>query len=423
LLLLLLRVDEERFDRFYRTIDKPEATRNAACYLGKPMSASLTLSSPPTRPKTQYQPYLDGLRGVAILGVLADHFHVPLPPIIHVGPVGVRFFFILTGYFITLSLWKVKAAALENPSERGLEIVRYYFGRLLRIGPPFYLALLVGALLGIQEIHDNLFWLATFQTNNYIVHLGYWPTAISHFWSLAVQEQFYILWPVVVLTLPKRFFVPLMLGCVVFALGFRMTCILSGAPEVTRWVTLCGCLDSFAAGALIAYLKEGRLLEKIQLWPRAVLLVLPLAAIACYFLARFFTTLSHESAYLALAETCDALFLSWLLIASLNGIKSRYAQFLGWAPLIYLGRISYGVYVYHVFIIILVSPFLIANGLDIISRTAVLLAVTLLVSAVSWHWMEQPIIAWKNSLGHATRPIPAKAPVPAAEPDTVSVFA
>jgi peptidoglycan/LPS O-acetylase OafA/YrhL len=246
---------------------------------------SLPLSStqsqaPTARAKSQHQPYLDGLRGVAILGVLADHFHVPLPPLFHVGPVGVRFFFILTGYFITLSLWKVRDAVTESPRDRNFHIGRFYLGRLLRVGPPFYLALLVGALLGIREIYDNFFWLATFQTNTYIVHLGYWPTAISHFWSLAVQEQFYILWPVVVLILPRRWFISFMVGCMIFALGFRVICILSGANEVIRWVTLCGCLDSFAAGALIAYLKESRLLEKIQFLPRAGLLAKPLSAIA-----------------------------------------------------------------------------------------------------------------------------------------------
>jgi peptidoglycan/LPS O-acetylase OafA/YrhL len=373
---------------------------------------------PPARAKTQYQPYLDGLRGVAILGVLADHFHVPLPPIFHVGPVGVRFFFILTGYFITLSLWKVRDAVTESPVDRTFHIGRFYLSRLLRVGPPFYLALVVGALLGIGEIYDNFFWLASFQTNTFIVHLGYWPAAISHFWSLAVQEQFYILWPIFVLTIPKRGFVPCMVACVLFSLGFRITCILSGANEVVRWVTLCGCLDSFAAGALIAYLKESRLLERIQFLPRTLLLAMPLAAIACYFLARLMTTVAHDNAALALAESFDALFLSWLLVASLTGIKSRYAQFLGWPPLIYLGRISYGVYVYHVFIIILITPLLVASGFGVVNRTLILLTATLAVSALSWRFMEQPIIAWKNRMSHGPRPVvlepqPVAVPVPA----------
>ena len=103
---------------------------------------------------------------------------------------------------------------------------RYYLARLLRTGPPFYLSLLLGALFGIEEVRANFFWLATFQANNYIAWLGYWPDAISHYWSLAVQEQFYFLWPLVVLTLPRRWFLPAMAAFILFGLGFRIVCIL-----------------------------------------------------------------------------------------------------------------------------------------------------------------------------------------------------
>jgi peptidoglycan/LPS O-acetylase OafA/YrhL len=364
-------------------------------------------TAPAHIPRTKYVPYLDGLRGLAILGVLADHFHVPLPPLFHVGPVGVRFFFILSGYFITLSLWKVREADSKSILSRVVLLGRFYLQRLLRVGPPFYLALALGALFGIHEVWEHFFWLALFQTNHYILYLGYWPDAISHYWSLAVQEQFYMVWPLFVLTLPRRGFLPVMLACMFFALGFRVYCIVSGVNEVTRWVTLLGCLDSFAAGAMIAYLKQAKLLEKIHGFSRAVLLAIPLAAIACYFLARLMTTMPGDSAWLGMAESFDSFFLSWLLIASLTGVKGKYARVLGWSPLVYLGRISYGVYVYHVFIIILITPFLIAQGLDIYTRSAVLLGVTLLFSALSWHYFEQPIIAWKNALG---QPAPQRVP-------------
>ena len=377
-------------------------------------------AAPSHIPKTKYVPFLDGLRGLAILGVLADHFHIPLPTLFHVGPVGVRFFFILSGYFITLSLWKVREAETTSPLQRLFLLGRFYFQRLLRVGPPFYLALALGALFGIQEVWDHFFWLALFQTNHYIVYLGYWPTAISHYWSLAVQEQFYMVWPLFVLTLPRRFFLPCMLACMVFALGFRIYCITTGVNDVTRWVTLLGCLDSFAAGAVIAYLKQARLLEKVHALHRTVLLALVLGALASYFLARYMTTLPADSAWLGLVESFDAFFLSWLLIASLTGVTGRYGRFLGWSPLVYLGRISYGVYVYHVFIIILVSPYLIANGWDVFSRSLVLLTVTLAFSAVSWHYFEQPIIAWKNSLSQPAPvpPTPVSAAVVSATPAT-----
>ena len=303
----------------------------------------------------------------------------------------------------------MREANLQSPLHRLGLLFRFYFQRLLRVGPPFYLALIVGALFGIREIYDNFLWLATFNTNHYIVWLGYWPGEISHYWSLAVQEQFYLVWPLFVLTLPRRGFMPCMLACMAFALLFRIVCISTGTNEVIRWVTLFGCLDSFAVGGLIAYLKQARLLEKIHLLSRTWMLALPLTAFSCYFLARWMTTLPHDNAFLALAESFDAFFLAWLLVAALTGVTGRYSLILGWSPLVYLGRISYGVYVYHVFIIVLLSPYLIANGLDVVTRSLVLLAVTLAFSALSWHWLEQPIIAWKNRLGEA-KPKSSSAP-------------
>lgn len=352
-------------------------------------------------PKSTYQPHLDGLRALAILGVLFEHFGVALPALLRCGPLSVRFFFVLSGYFITLSLWRVRAQIADS-SESGLShLCRFYFSRLLRIGPPFYLALTLGAILGIEEVRTNFLWLATFQANHYIAHLGYWPNSISHFWSLAVQEQFYLLWPVAVLTLPKRWFIPAMATFILFGLGYRIVCILTDTSTITRWVLIFGCIDSFAVGAVVAYMRQSKLLEKM--WQsKSLLFAMPLIAFACFYLGRALMTLPEDNVWLALTESFDAVFLAWLLASALNGMKSRYAAFLGWSPLVYLGRISYGIYVYHVFVIILVSPLLLPFGLseghNALGRLAVLLAVTVAVASLSWHYLEQPFLAWKDAL-------------------------
>src|ERR1700683_3231482 len=273
---------------------------------------------------------------------------------------------------------------MNRPDVGGLiHLGRYYLARLLRIGPPFYLSLLIGAVFGIEEVRTNFFWLATFQANNFIAYLGYWPDAISHYWSLAVQEQFYFLWPLVVLTLPRRWFIPIMAGFIVFVLGFRIVCILTNAGTITRWVTLLGCIDSFAVGALIAYLKQSQFLDRM--WQsKGLLFAMPLAACACFFLGRALMTLPEGNLWLAMTESVDAVFLAWVLAASLTGMNARYARMLSWSPLVYLGKISYGIYVYHVFIIVLVSPLLIPFGLtedhNAVGRIAILLALTLAAS-------------------------------------------
>lgn len=270
--------------------------------------------------KAGYQPHLDGLRCLAIIGVLFEHFGVTLPVLLRFGPLSVRFFFVLSGYFITLSLWKLQTEIIGSKRGSFVPVCKFYLSRFLRIGPPFYLALILGALLGIDEVRTNFFWLATFQANNYIAWIGYWPEAVSHFWSLAVQEQFYIVWPLVVLTLPKKWFLPAMGGFILFGLLFRVYCVATAAPTLVRWVTLFGCFDSFAVGALIAYLRQSRLLDKMSTLPKAVLTAMPLAAFACFFLGRALMTLPETNIFLSLTESVDAVFLAWLLAISIGGI-------------------------------------------------------------------------------------------------------
>jgi peptidoglycan/LPS O-acetylase OafA/YrhL len=352
--------------------------------------------------KAGYQPHLDGLRCLAIIGVLFEHFGVTLPVLLRFGPLSVRFFFVLSGYFITLSLWKLQTEIVGSKRGSFLPVCRFYLARFLRIGPPFYLALILGALLGIDEVRTNFFWLATFQANNYIAWIGYWPEAVSHFWSLAVQEQFYMVWPLVVLTLPKRWFLPAMGGFILFGLLFRVYCVATAAPTLVRWVTLFGCFDSFAVGALIAYLRQSRLLDKMSSLPKAVLTAMPLAAFACFFLGRALMTLPETNIFLSLTESVDAVFLAWLLAISIGGIGGFYGRFLSWGPVVYIGRISYGIYVYHVFVIIVISPLLVPYGLSTdhyaVGRIAVLLTFTLALSSLSWHFLEKPFLAWKEAL-------------------------
>ena len=305
---------------------------------------------------------------------------------------------------------------IHSEEDGSVHLFRYYLGRLLRIGPPFYVALLVGAILGIEEVRTNFFWLATFQANNYFAYLGYWPNAVSHFWSLAVQEQFYLLWPALVLTLPRRWFLPAMAAFILFGLIFRIACILTATSAMMRWITIFGCVDSFAVGALIAYLKEARLLDKIHLLPKTLLFALPLIAFSCFFMGRALMTLNNDNIWVSLTESFDAIFLAWLLVTSLGKTHERYDRILSWPPLAYLGRISYGIYVYHVFVIIAVSPLLLSWGLSEshgdFARLAILLMLTVALASISWHWLEQPFLAWKKSL---ESPAPAPATVPAGE--------
>jgi peptidoglycan/LPS O-acetylase OafA/YrhL len=213
-----------------------------------------------------------------------------------------------------------------------------------------------------------------------------------------------------------------MVGFVVFGLAFRVYCIATSAPTLVRWVTIFGCIDSFAVGALLAYLRRAKLLDRMLHLPKTVLFALPLAAFGCFYLGRALMTLPEGNIFLAFTESVDAVFLAWLVAISIRGVEGPWGRFLGWAPVVYVGRISYGIYVYHVFVIIAISPLLAAWGLTaeqhIYGRIAVLIAVTLAISSLSWHLLEQPFLAWKDAIKPRGVPLspaglePAPATVP-----------
>ncbi len=161
-------------------------------------------------------------------------------------------------------------------------------------------------------------------------------------------------------------------------------------------------------GALVAYLRQSRLLDQVKFLSRTVLFAMPLVAFGCFFFGRALMTLPETNIFIALTESIDAVFLAWALSAAIIGFKAPYARLLEWKPLTYLGRISYGIYVYHVFVIIMLSPLLVSLGMSVdhwpYARIAMLLVATIAISAFSWHYIEQPFLHWKKALAVGARP-------------------
>src|SRR6266478_3216944 len=129
----------------------------------------------------RYQPQFDGLRALAVLTVMVDHFsadvpNFPLPDWIHLGATGVRLFLVLSGYFITASLRRARDRMDAGELSAGKTMAAFYWRRFLRIG--------------------TANWLIAWNDQ--------WPLAISHLWSICVQEQFYLFWPLLILLVPRK---------------------------------------------------------------------------------------------------------------------------------------------------------------------------------------------------------------------------
>ena len=161
----------------------------------------------------RYQPQFDGLRALAVLTVMVDHFsadvpNFPLPDWIRLGATGVRLFLVLSGYFITASLRRARDRMDAGRLSAGKTMAAFYWRRLLRIGPAYFVFAGIALLLNLGAIRHYWPWVFTGTVNWLIAWQDQWPLAISHLWSICVQEQFYLFWPCVVLFLGRKRLVP-----------------------------------------------------------------------------------------------------------------------------------------------------------------------------------------------------------------------
>src|SRR5689334_23327640 len=203
-----------------------------------------------------YMPQLDGLRAFAVASVLVFHW---FKPSIALGEWGVTVFFVLSGYLITRNIVALKAAGLPVATAARVFFVR----RTLRLFPAYYLTLLLGALL-FEDVRREWVWYVAY-ASNFLLELRQHPIAMTPTWSLAVEEQFYIVWFLLVMIVPARRLPWLMALLIVIAPLLRFASLGGSHPMVGTWTLWARC-DALLLGAFLARLEDdGRALP----WSRA----------------------------------------------------------------------------------------------------------------------------------------------------------
>jgi peptidoglycan/LPS O-acetylase OafA/YrhL len=341
---------------------------------------------------------LDGLRAVAVLLVVVHHWIAPGVPGFDFGLTGVRLFFALSGFLITRILLDARDAIAAGDTTFKHVVRSFYARRALRIFPLYYAALAVLWIADASHVRSEIVWHATYSTSLLVAHLDHWIGAPSHFWSLSVEEQFYLFWPWVMLCTPSRWSARV---CVlVFAAGplWRTIGVLENAPHFVLLHTLPGCLDALGAGAILAHTRRrttpsaGDRVAWSMLIAGSVILALSWVSVRGTDLEWLPRLVSAQRG------------MGWsLVLASLVGHASRgagpFPRMLSPRPLAYVGRVSYAIYVVHP-----LMPQIFARvGIVPTSRPLQLLlwaVVTLALSGLSWRYFEGPINALKSRFSY-----------------------
>ena len=340
-----------------------------------------------------YQPQFDGLRALAVLTVMVDHFsadvpNFPLPDWIHLGATGVRLFLVLSGYFITASLRRARDRMDAGELSAGKTMAAFYWRRFLRIGPAYLVFAAIALLLDLGAIRHNWAWVFTGTVNWLIAWNDQWPLAISHLWSICVQEQFYLLWPLLILLVPRKWMLSAIIAVAFAGVAFRIGCVIFSVPIIARWVLPFGSLDSLAAGAALGWC-GGRLRASRGGW---VLAWLCLSMLTVAAVLRNGDPTKLKS---VLVEPLEAGAFVILVARTATGFDGNIARFLSNAGLVFAGRISYGLYIYHILVAMVVNRWLPSQMRFLITipslRLVVFGIVTLFVAALSWRLLEQPI--------------------------------
>ena len=303
-------------------------------------------------------------------------------------------FFVLSAYLITSILLRARNDSLRRA------IAIFYARRALRIFPAYYALLAVLLIAGVPGLRSAWPWYAFYAANWRAALLGHWDSGVGHLWTLSIEEQFYLTWPLVVFLVPTRHLGRVCIALATLAVvtrGILATMSMEPIRVITPTIAV---LDAFAVGALLAWFQHTRGISRLGLlWTLGAGLVIAAHSMWLHEAHRGYIL------WLATERLGVSLISVSLLAAAVAGVLPRT---FAWRPVRAIGTISYGVYLWHLPIAWVVTTWaartpitrpISTGGLAMLILVS---ASTLAVASVSWVVLERPLNRLKRFVPYGT---------------------
>jgi peptidoglycan/LPS O-acetylase OafA/YrhL len=346
---------------------------------------------------------LDGMRAIAMMAICWDHWRPTEWSRGFPFEIFLFLFLVLTGYLITGSLLRERDRSEARGGTWKLEALKtYQIRRGLRIFAPYYAALGIAWVVRAPDALGPQFaWYFVHLSNIHMALVGHWPAGTNHFWSLASQQQFYLVWPFVIWFLPRKALLPALLGFTALAplsrLNHDFLAQWFAWPELLTW----SCFDYFGIGGILALaVHRGMSLESPAFrWVSR-------AALAAYVIIFGAHQLGMETyGWRIVQQSFLSIGLCGVIAIGSTGMGGLAGKLLESAPLQRIGQLSYGIYLFHNLAPLLAGklvPFLwgeaFMTGPGAFVKPVVFAAVTWGLTLASWRWIETPLQEFRAKL-------------------------
>jgi peptidoglycan/LPS O-acetylase OafA/YrhL len=343
----------------------------------------------------KYITQFDSIRAIAALLVVICHW-APAGTILNTMPlgfIGVNIFFVLSGFLISKILFENRKQSLPG-TKRWFVFKNFYARRAFRIFPVYYLLIILIVVFHKHFQEDitkaEVLHSVTYTSNFYIYFARYWPSGTGHFWSLAVEEQFYFLWPLVMLFINQRFLLHAIVAFIFVGVGGQLF-----IREEYDYTATHTCFDALGLGGLLAY--------TTVFSPGSIKNLYRFLSIGAILSLVFIIWQSSFTDAIYLRRSAISIISLWLLSHVLYKGSANYFSFvLKRKPLLFLGKLSYGIYLYHYPMFAIKgfsTPYFnlpLSPQVNLYLTLGINFCLLILIAWLSWTFIEKPALSLKK---------------------------